>query len=381
MRVGTTTATRQIPVSELLARHRGEQPRSHWDAPTACETTDVIPVVEDDYYLDEPYAVTGYSEAYEYVEEPANAVRPFVGGLSQDTDRFPLPVLHNPHAPDEQTLLAPIDVEAMDAAAGYTEIRRGVTDQPEIGRPENGQPETECLDVETAETAASDDRPSREIYIRELLRREGRLPREQRRKQAPKIAAAAAGVAALCGAVAASVMHIQSADHSQNNGSGNGVPLTVVDGGGPHGQPLDAPLAPRDTEAVTPDNNAAAGTTTVPHATKPRVAPYVQANQKAQQNNHNGTTATSSSAAPTTTTQAPPSSSSNTPTTTTPTTTPSSSGSNSNLTPSATPSSAGHSSSNNSTPPTSTTPTSTSDSNGGGGALAPLFQTISGVLG
>ena len=46
-RVGTTTATRQIPVSELLARHRGEQfpPMQAWEEPSPCETTDVIPAV------------------------------------------------------------------------------------------------------------------------------------------------------------------------------------------------------------------------------------------------------------------------------------------------------------------------------------------------
>ncbi|REH55588.1 hypothetical protein BCF44_101612 [Kutzneria buriramensis] len=357
-RVGTTTATRQIPVSELLARHRGEQRVSQpqWDAPTACETTDVIPVVQDEYYLDEPYAATGYSEAYEYVEERADDVRPFVAGVSPDTDRFPLPVLDNPHAPEEQTLYAPIDVEAMDAEAGYTEIRRGA----------DPQPETALIDAETVETPSCDDTPSREIYIRELLRREGRLPREQRRKQAPKIAAAAAGVAALCGAVAASIVHVQNAD-TQSSNAGGGVPLTVVDGGGPHGQALDAPLAPRGTEAVTQDNSAggAAATTT----TKPRVAPYVQANQKAQQ--QSGGTSTTP---PTTTTDTPPPSSSDTPpaSSTAPSSTPPSSGvNNNNSTPPSTPTNGGHSS-NNSTPPPSTS---------NNGLLDGIVGTVSGLLG
>ncbi|MFC0439272.1 hypothetical protein [Kutzneria buriramensis] len=356
--MGTTTATRQIPVSELLARHRGEQRVSQpqWDAPTACETTDVIPVVQDEYYLDEPYAATGYSEAYEYVEERADDVRPFVAGVSPDTDRFPLPVLDNPHAPEEQTLYAPIDVEAMDAEAGYTEIRRGA----------DPQPETALIDAETVETPSCDDTPSREIYIRELLRREGRLPREQRRKQAPKIAAAAAGVAALCGAVAASIVHVQNAD-TQSSNAGGGVPLTVVDGGGPHGQALDAPLAPRGTEAVTQDNSAggAAATTT----TKPRVAPYVQANQKAQQ--QSGGTSTTP---PTTTTDTPPPSSSDTPpaSSTAPSSTPPSSGvNNNNSTPPSTPTNGGHSS-NNSTPPPSTS---------NNGLLDGIVGTVSGLLG
>jgi hypothetical protein len=367
--VGTTTATRQIPVSELLARHRGEQrPRQpQWDAPTACETTDVIPVVQDEYYLDEPYAATGYSEAYEYVEERADDVRPFVAGISPDTDRFPLPVLDNPHAPEEQTLYAPIDVEAMDAEAGYTEIRRGVEPQPE----------TALIDAETVETPSCDDTPSREIYIRELLRREGRLPREQRRKQAPKIAAAAAGVAALCGAVAASIVHVQNAD-TQSNNAGGGVPLTVVDGGGPHGQALDAPLAPRGTETVTQDNSAGGGAA-APTTTKPRVAPYVQANQKAQQQNGGGASTTTP---PTTTSETPPPSSSDTPpaSTTAPSPTsnsnPPSSGSNNNnnnnSTPPSTPTNGGHSSSNSTPPP------STSSS---GGLLDGIVGTVSGILG
>ena len=336
--VGTTTATRQIPVSELLARHRGEQRASQpqWDAPTACETTDVIPVVQDEYYLDEPYTATGYSEAYEYVEERADDVRPFVAGVSPDTDRFPLPVLDNPHAPEEQTLYAPIDVAAMDAEAGYTEIRRGVEPQPE----------TALIDAETVETPSCDDTPSREIYIRELLRREGRLPREQRRKQAPKIAAAAAGVAALCGAVAASIVHVQSADNNQNTPSGNGVPLTVVDGGGPRGQALDAPLAPRGTETVTPDNGTASSgsTATDKHATPPRVAPYVTKSQQAQ-NNAGGGASSSSSAAPTTTTSTPPPS---------------------------------NPSGGNSTPPTSTPPTSNSGGTGGGTNNTPPTSTSNG---
>jgi hypothetical protein len=288
-RVGTTTATRQIPVSELLARHRGEQFPTHpvWEEPSPCETTDVIPAVQDEYYADDAYPATGYSEAYDYVEERAEDVRPFVG-VNADTDQFPMPVLDNPHAPEEQTLLAPIDVDKMDAERAAA--ARAAAEAP------------------TVHTPSCDDTPSREIYIRELLRREGKLPREQRRKQAPKIAAAAAGVAALCGAVAASIVHVQQADSNQNSAGGNGVPLTVVDGGGrPHGQALDAPLAPRGTEQVTPDSSTAGGpTATDKHAAPPRVAPYVTASQQAQQ----GGVSSSSTTTPTTTSTPPPSDSS-----------------------------------------------------------------------
>ncbi|MBB5893337.1 hypothetical protein ACFFS4_08200 [Kutzneria kofuensis] len=351
--MGTTTATRQIPVSELLARHRGEQlsSRQAWAEPTACETTDVIPAVQDDYYLDESYPATGYSEAYEFVEERSDAARPFVG-VNADTDQFPLPVLQNPQDPEEQTLLAPIDVEAMDA--------------------ERAAAAAAAAEAPTVETVACDDTPSREIYIRELLRREGKLPREQRRKQAPKIAAAAAGVAALCGAVAASIVHVQNADNNQNSASGNGVPLTVVDGGGPRGQALDAPLAPRGTEQVTPDSTTAGNSkATDKHAAPPRVAPYVTASQQAQQN---GGATSSSSATPTTTTNAPSPSStpSNPPSTTSPSSTPTN-GSN-NTPPSSPNNSAGTSSQNNSTPPPSS---STPDK----GIIGGLLDPITGLLG
>ena len=336
-RVGTTTATRQIPVSELLARHRGERFSSHADweapAPTDCEITDVIPAVQDECYLDEPYAVAGYSEGYgyEYAQEASDGVRPFVG-VSSDTDRFPLPVLHED--PDEQTLLAPIDVEAMDA---------------------------ERAEAPAVVARVSDDEtPSREIYIRELLRREGRLPREQRRKQVPKIAAAAAGVAALCGAVAASIVHVQTADTNQNSASGNGVPLTVVDGGGPRGQALDAPLAPRGTEQVTPDSSTAGGSTaTDKHAAPPRVAPYVTKSQQAQNS------ATTSAPAPTTTTTTPPPSSSSNPPSTAPTTTPN------NVTPSTSVPNSTHGSGGDSSTP--------SQPNSGG--LSGLIDPITGLLG
>ena len=342
-RVGTTTATRQIPVSELLARHRGERFSSHADreapAPTDCEITDVIPAVQDECYLDEPYAATGYSQAYgyEYAQEPADAERPFVG-VSSDTDRFPLPVLHED--PDEQTLLAPIDVEAMDA---------------------------ERAEAPVAVSRVSDDEtPSREIYIRELLRREGRLPREQRRKQVPKIAAAAAGVAALCGAVAASIVHVQSADANQNSASGNGVPLTVVDGGGPRGQALDAPLAPRGTEQVTPDSTAGGSTATDKHAAPPRVAPYVTKSQQAQ----NSATTSTSAPAPTTTTTTPPppSSPSNPPSTAPSETTPN------NVTPSTSVPNSTHGSGDNSTPAQSNQPNN-------GSILSGLLDPITGLLG
>jgi hypothetical protein len=349
--VGTTTATRQIPVSELLARHRGEQlsgPQWAAPAPTACETTDVIPPVQDEYYLDEPYAATGYSEGYgyEYAEEPAEAVRPFVG-VSSDTDRFPLPLVHQD--PDEQTLLAPIsasDVEAMDAARAAAEAA-------------------------TVETPACDDEtPSREIYIRELLRREGRLPREQRRKQAPKIAAAAAGVAALCGAVAASIVHVQNADNNQNTASGNGVPLTVVDGGGPRGQALDAPLAPRGTEAVTPDNSTTNSTPADKHAAPPRVAPYVTKSQQAQ--NGAGATSSSSAAAPTTTTTTPPPSP-------TATSTPSNGGGGNNT--NSTPPPTSSSPNNAGTPQHSSTPPTSTSSNQDTGLLGGVLDPITGLLG
>lgn len=348
-RVGTTTATRQIPVSELLARHRGEQfpTRQVWEEPSPCETTDVIPAVQDDYYLDEPYPSTGYSEAYEYVEERAEDERPFVA-VSADTDQFPMPVLDNPHAPEEQTLLAPIDVEAMDAERAAAEAI--AAEAPTVQAP--------------TVSASCDDTPSREIYIRELLRREGKLPREQRRKQAPKIAAAAAGVAALCGAVAASIVHVQQADTNQNTASGSGVPLTVVDGGGPRGQALDAPLAPRGTEQVTPDNSTAGkSTTTDKQAKPPRVAPYVTASQQAQQ--HGG--ATSSSSATPTTTSNPPSSASNT-------NTPPSDPPTTNPPP---PSQTAANPSPSSQPNSSAPPTQTSDS----GLIGGLLNPITGLLG
>jgi hypothetical protein len=371
-RVGTTTATRQIPVSELLARHRGEQAPSHseWTAPapTACETTDVIPVVQDDYYPGEPYAATGYSEAYEYVEEPADAVRPFVG-VSADTDQFPMPVLHEVEG--EQTLLAPIDVDAMDAerAAAKAAARGAGVPHVEAQRTEVASTQIVAAEDDTVRTPSCDDTPSREIYIRELLRREGRLPREQRRKQIPKIAAAAAGVAALCGAVAATIVHVQNADDHQN-ATGNGVPLTVVDNGAPHGQALDAPLSPRGTEQVTPDSSTAGGSTaTDKHAAPPRVAPYVTASQQAQ--NGGGATSsttptTTSTTPPTTTTTNPPSSSSNNPPS------PTGGNTNNNSTPPSTPSN-GTAGSGNSTPPASTT----NDT----GLLGGLLNPITGVLG
>jgi hypothetical protein len=349
-RVGTTTATRQIPVSELLARHRGEQfpaPQT-WEEPSPCETTDVIPAVQDEYYADEAYPATGYSAAYDYVEERAEDVRPFVG-VNADTDQFPMPVLNNPHAPEEQTLLAPIDVAKMDA--------------------ERAAAEQAAAEAPTVQTPSCDDTPSREIYIRELLRREGKLPREQRRKQAPKIAAAAAGVAALCGAVAASIVHVQQADNNQNTANGSGVPLTVVDGGGrPHGQALDAPLAPRGTEQVTPDNGAAGSTSTDKQAPKPRVAPYVTANQQAQQNGG------SSSTTPPTTTSNPPSSSTSTDPTTPSNTTTSQTPNNPppTTTNNAATTSGSHS---NSTPPASTTTTQDK------GLLNGLLDPLTGLLG
>jgi hypothetical protein len=362
--VGTTTATRQIPVSELLARHRGEQAPSHpeWTAPapTACETTDVIPVVQDDYYPGEPYAGTGYSEAYEYVEERADAVRPFVG-VSADTDQFPMPVLHEVEG--EQTLLAPIDVAAMDAErAAAKAAARGVEAQPQ--HVEVAGTQVVAAEDDTVRTPSCDDTPSREIYIRELLRREGRLPRE-RRKQIPKIAAAAAGVAALCGAVAATIVHVQSADDHQNP-TGNGVPLTVVDNGAPKGQALDAPLSPRGTEQVTPDSSAAGSTSTDKHAAPPRVAPYVTASQQAQ----NGGGATSSTTPTTTSTPPPTTTTTNPPSSSNPS--PSSSSDNHNSTPPSTPSN-GNASSGNSTPPASTS----SDP----GLLGGIVGSISGVLG
>ncbi|MFI9385401.1 hypothetical protein [Kutzneria sp. NPDC052558] len=357
-RVGTTTATRQIPVSELLARHRGEQApsRPEWTAPapTACETTDVIPVVQDDYYSPEPYPATGYSEAYEYVEERADDVRPFVG-VNADTDQFPMPVLHEVEG--EQTLLAPLDVEAMDAE------RAAAKAAARAAEPER----TELVDAPTVQTPSCDDTPSREIYIRELLRREGRLPREQRRKQAPKIAAAAAGVAALCGAVAASIVHVQNADTNQNSANGNGVPLTVVDGGGPRGQALDAPLAPRGTEQVTTDSSTPGGSTsTDKHAAPPRVAPYVTASQQAQ----NGAGATSTTTPPPTTTSTTPPSSSTPSGTTAPSPT---AGNGNNSTSPSTPSNTNASPGSNNTPPSST-PQSP-------GLLDGLVGTISGILG
>ncbi|QUQ70722.1 hypothetical protein [Kutzneria sp. CA-103260] len=360
-RVGTTTATRQIPVSELLARHRGEQAPSHpeWTAPapTACETTDVIPVVQDDYYSAEPYAATGYSEGYGYEyaqEEPADAVRPFVG-VSADTDQFPMPALHEVEG--EQTLLAPLDVEAMDAerAAAKAAAR---AEEPE---------RTQLVEAETMQTPSCDDTPSREIYIRELLRREGRLPREQRRKQVPKIAAAAAGVAALCGAVAASIVHVQNADDHQNTANGNGVPLTVVDGGGPRGQALDAPLTPRGTEQVTPDNSTAGGSTaTDKHASPPRVAPYVTASQQAQNNGGAAATTTTTTPPPSTTSPSSPP-----PSSTSPSSTPNNGGNN--TTPPTSANNAGTSNSGNSTPPASTTKDT--------GLLGGLLNPITGALG
>ncbi|WP_273935969.1 hypothetical protein [Kutzneria chonburiensis] len=308
-----------------------------------CETTDVIPAVQDDYYPDEAYPATGYSEAYDYVEDRAEDVRPFVG-VNADTDQFPMPVLDNPHAPEEQTLLAPIDVAKMDA--------------------ERAAAERAAAEAPTVQTPSCDDTPSREIYIRELLRREGKLPREQRRKQAPKIAAAAAGVAALCGAVAASIVHVQQADNNQNTANGSGVPLTVVDGGGrPHGQALDAPLAPRGTEQVTPDNGTA-GTSTDKQAPKPRVAPYVTASQQAQQN--------SSSSTPPTTTTNPPSSSTSTDPTSPNTTSPSQTPNNPPPTSSSNSAATGGSH-GNSTPPASTTEDK--------GLLNGLLDPITGLLG
>ncbi|HEY0494769.1 MAG TPA: hypothetical protein VGD48_03435 [Kutzneria sp.] len=354
-RVGTTTATRQIPVSELLARHRGEQSPAYpvWEEPSPCEVTDVIPAVQDEYYSDEGYPATGYSPtgysaAYDYVEERAEDVRPFVG-VSADTDQFPMPVLDNPHAPEEQTLLAPIDVAKMDAERAAAELA--------------------AAEAPTVQTPSCDDTPSREIYIRELLRREGKLPREQRRKQAPKIAAAAAGVAALCGAVAASIVHVQQADNNQNSAAGNGVPLTVVDGGGrPHGQALDAPLAPRGTEQVTPDSSTAGGTTsTDKHATPPRVAPYVTASQQAQQGGG------SSSSTPPTTTSNPPSSSTSTDPTSPSNSSPSQTPNNPPPTSTANNAAPTGGSSHNSTPPAS----STEDK----GLLNGLLDPITGLLG
>jgi hypothetical protein len=350
MRVGATTATatRQIPVSELLARHRGEQPatRQVWEEPSPCETTDVIPAVQDEYYSDEAYPATGYSAAYDYVEERAEDVRPFVG-VNADTDQFPMPVLDNPHAPEEQTLLAPIDVAKMDAERAAAEVA--------------------AAEAPTVQAPSCDDTPSREIYIRELLRREGKLPREQRRKQAPKIAAAAAGVAALCGAVAASIVHVQQADANQNSAAGNGVPLTVVDGGGrPHGQALDAPLAPRGTEQVTPDSSTVGSTSPDKHAAPPRVAPYVTASQQAQQGGG------SSTSTPPTTTSNPPSSSSSTNPPSSSTTSPSQTPNN--PPPTSPNNNAGTSGSNhNSTPPASTTEDK--------GLLNGLLDPITGLLG
>lgn len=305
------TATRQIPVSELLARHRGEQaPASPaWEPPTANETTDVIPVIRDEV-------------GYDYYDDYATQVIPVV--------------------------------EVVDEAA-----------------PVEDEPEQELADLEAdTEQIPADDRPSGEIYIRELLKREGRLPREQRRRQAPKIAAAAAGVAALCGAVAASIVHIQAADSPKSDAAGPGVPLTVVDNGGPRGQALDAPLAPRSGSDQVTNDNTAGGNTTPTTQTKVRVAPYVTATQKAPGAVSSGTNNTPppSTSSPAPSNPSTGSTSSPAPTTTTaPTPSPGSSGSQ---TPPST-----------STPPSSSSGSSGSGSSGSGGLLGGLLNPITGLLG
>jgi hypothetical protein len=296
-RVGTPTATRQIPVSELLAQHRGEQAPAHpiWEPPTANETTDAVPVIRDD------------------VDDYATRVIPVVD--------------------DEEPEQAPVDLD----------------------------PSTEQISV--------DDRPSGEIYIRELLRREGKLPREQRRRQVPKIAAAAAGVAALCGAVAASIVHIQSADAPHSDAAGPGVPLTVVDDGGPHGQALDAPLTPRTgSDQVTNDNTSSSSGTTAPSTqNKVRVAPYVTATQKVQK--VPGATSASTNSTPTSTDAPSPSNAptgtTSSPAPTTPTTPPASPPDNTS----------------NSTPPSSGDSTPPPASHPSTGLLGGLLDPITGLLG
>jgi hypothetical protein len=278
-RVGQSVATRQIPVSELLARHRSEHSlrlQRQVPAPSANEKTDVIPVITNDYD--------------EFVEE--------FEGTDVQTQRINLK-----------------------------------------------------------------DTPSGEIYIRELLAREGKLPREARRKQLPKIAAAAAGVAALCGAVTASVIHIQSADDSKSLGAGApGVPLTRVDSGGPRGQDQDAPLSASQNGTVLIPPTASS-TANQPEDKGPRVAPYVSATPKPAKQAPSPTTAPapptagSRQLAPDTSTP-PPSTS----TTTSP----------------GTPPSDGNKASATTTPPSSVTssPTSTTDT----GVLDGLLDPITGLL-
>lgn len=252
-RVGQSVATRQIPVSELLARHQSEHSlrlQRQVPAPSANETTDVIPVVTDDYA--------------EFVEE---------------------------FEPE-------FEAEAHDYEAD--------------AEPDGADETTERIDLRG-------DTPSGEIYIRELLAREGKLPREARRKQLPKIAAAAAGVAALCGAVTASVIHIQSADDSKNLGAGApGVPLTMVDSGGPRGQAQDAPLSANQNGTVLIPSTTPS-TANQPEDKGPRVAPYLSSTPKPVKKAPAPTTAapapttTASSTPPADTSTPPPSSSTTTP--------------------------------------------------------------------
>ena len=173
-------------------------------------------------------------------------------------------------------------------------------------------------DGESTHRASDDGQSSDEIYIRELLVREGKLPKGERRGQVPKIAAAAAGVAALCGAVTATVLHVQSAENGTHlDADGAGVPLTVIDDGGPNGRALDAPvptsqggamlLSPSDAgssnQADEPDEIVTSG---------PRVAPYVPPiattgtqRSTAGPTTSSGSTTTTTSKPPTTSTPAP----------------------------------------------------------------------------
>ncbi|AHI01491.1 hypothetical protein BC739_008706 [Kutzneria viridogrisea] len=288
-----SVATRQIPVSELLARHRTEQaPSPQWQHPSMNEVTTEIPVYRDEQYEDVVYG----------------------GG---DVDEF------------EAEFETETPVEPVEAPA----------------------------EAETERLRLAADTPSGELYIRELLQREGKLPREERRKQVPKIAAAAAGVAALCGAVTASVLHIQAGDDTKNLSAGTpGVPLTVVDNGGPRGQGQDVPMSTNQngTVLIPPTQSS----TEQPTTKGPRVAPYVNASTKAAAPSSTAPSSqapapSSSAPAPTTTpsSSTPPTSSDKTPTTSTPST------------PSA-------------TPPSSSNPAPPPAHNSGGG----LLGTIGGVL-
>jgi hypothetical protein len=222
---------------------------------------------------------------------------------------------------------------------------------------------------EHPESAGQEGEPDAdELYVGELLRREGRRDGEVRSGvQLRRILAAAAGVSALCGAVAFGATHV--VDQSQQSASSSpDQPLRVVPGNRiTDPSDLDPALAPQRDAAtvnqVTPaDTTTTASASSVPSANVP-AAPASSAPTHATTSRpaSSGTTTAASSAPARSSASAPSSGSS--------------SGSSSSTSP--------PSSTASSPPASSRGPSSGGSGSGGsgGGVLSPVTGLLGGLLG